>query len=448
MNDSYVVEIESLELEGRGVARRNGKVVFVEGALPGEQVLAVPLRVKASHETARAQKILRASAQRVTPRCPHFGLHPGACGGCSMQHLDLKSQVAVKQRALEDTLWHIGRLRPEVVLRPIEGPGWFYRFRARLSVRHVARKGGVLVGFRERSSSYVADMSTCMVVPQRLGEMLPSLRELLGRLSVRDRAPQIEVAADADRGGLRLVLVLRVLQPPTAEDCERLLAFGRTFGVQWWLQPGGPDSAQPLEQPMRPLRLALPEHRVDLPFLPTDFTQVNPAMNEVLVRRALMLLDPREDEQVADLFCGLGNFSLPLARRARRVVGIEGAGSLLERARAAALHNGLDAKVRFEQRDLFAWNAEDWRQLQARHGQVQAVLVDPPRDGALAVSRVLAAASVRPRRVVYVSCNPSTLARDCAVLVHEGAWRLRAVGVFNMFPHTSHVESIALLEPG
>lgn len=447
MKEPFDVEIESLDLDGRGVAHRDGKVVFVEGALPGERVAASPVRVKASYEVARVARLVRPSSQRVAPRCPHFGLHAGACGGCSMQHLALRGQVAAKQRVLEDTLWHIGRLRPEIVLAPVSGPAWFYRFRARLSVRYVAKKGGALVGFHERSSSYVAEMSTCRVLPERLGDMLAPLRALLGGLSVRERAPQIEVAACAHEGDLRLVLVLRVLQPPTADDCERLRAFGRAFGVEWWLQPGGPDSAQPLDGPVQPLLIRLPEHEVQLPFLPTDFTQVNPAMNEVLVRRAVRLLAPRPDEQVVDLFCGLGNFSLPLARRAARVIGIEGSAVLVERARAAAVRNGLEGRVRFERSDLFKWSPEDWQRLQLEQGPVHAVLIDPPRDGALAVSRALAAAPTRPRRVVYVSCNPSTLARDCAVLVHEGGWRLRAAGVLNMFPHTSHVESIALLEP-
>jgi 23S rRNA (uracil1939-C5)-methyltransferase len=466
MSEVFELEVESLDLEGRGVAHRDGKVVFVEGALPHERVRAMRLRAKPSYETARTIEILRASPQRVTPRCPHFGLHPGACGGCSFQHLEARAQVAVKQRALEDSLWHIGRVRPQQMLRAIVGPTWGYRHRARLGVRYVAKKGGALVGFHERASSYVADMRECHVLPPQVGQLIVPLRELVGALSIRDRLPQIEVAvagapsardasaessvdegARAQAGALepaqRTVLVLRVLIAPTEADRGRMLEFAQRHGVELWLQPGGPATAAPLVGAPQPLQLELPEHDVRLPFLPTDFTQVNHRTNEALVQRALRLLAPQPHERLVDFFCGLGNFSLPLARRCRSVIGIEGSAELIRRAQAAAAANRLAEHMAFRQANLFEWTAADWQAL----GHVDAVLVDPPREGALAVARVLAAAEQRPSRLVYVSCNPATLARDCAVLVHEGGWTLRAAGVINMFPHTSHIESIALLTP-
>ena len=444
----YAIEIESIDLAGRGVARRDGKVVFVDGALTGERVQVVTTRSKASYETARTIVVERASSERVAPRCPHFGLHPGACGGCSLQHMDARAQVAIKQRALEDTLWHIGKLRPQRLLRPIEGPAWHYRHRARLSVRYVANKGGTLVGFHERASSFVADMSECHVLPARLSKLLPLLRALIDALSIRARLPQIEVAADGDE---QVILVLRVLESPSREDRERLVEFMRRHDISVWLQPGGPASATPLaESDPVELVLRLPEFGIALPFAPTDFTQVNPWINEVLVGRVVRLLAPRPDDVVADFFCGLGNFTLPLATRAQRVIGLELHDGLLARARAAAASNGLALRIELAAHDLTRWVDDDWRALCARHGAIARVLLDPPREGALAIARAFAAPESRgsrPQAMVYVSCNPSTLARDCAVLVHEGHWQLEAAGVVNMFPHTAHVESMAMLTP-
>ncbi len=444
MSETFVIEVDSLDLEGRGVGRREGKVVFVEGALPRERVRAERLRAKPSYETARAVAVLRASSQRVAPRCPHFGVHVGACGGCSMQHVEPRAQVAIKQRALEDSLWHIGRLRAERILRPIVGPAWHYRLRARLAVRDVERKGGVLVGFHERARSYVADMRECPVLPERVAALLVPLRELVGALTLRKRLPQIELAMAGDA----IALVLRVLQSPTQDDLARLRRFAEAHAVALWLQPGGPDTAQPLDAATeRTLRLELPEFGVVLPFAPTDFTQVNHRINEVLVRCAVRLLAPAPGDRVLDLFSGLGNFTLPLATRVERVLGIEGNPALVQRAKTAAADNRLAARADFEAGDLFAWTADDWRRCVASLGRIDRVLIDPPREGALAVARTLAAVERKPRRTVYVSCNPATLARDCAVLVHEGGWKLRAAGVVNMFPHTAHVESIAVLEP-
>mgnify|MGYP001349791411 CR=1 FL=1 len=441
------LRIDSLDLDGRGIARHDGKVVFVPGALPGERVAAQIVGRKPKFDRARLVRVMEASALRVRPRCPHFGLDVGACGGCSMQHVDARAQVAIKQRVLEDALWHLARLRPARMLRPVEGSAWGYRHRARLAVRHVARKGGVLVGFHERGRSYVADMRECHVLPPSVSRLLEPLRELVGGLSLRERLPQIEVSVGQAGGSERVVLVLRVLQPPTEADRARLEAFADRHGVSIWLQPAGPASAAPLaERHAVGPTLPLPEFDVALPFAPTDFTQVNHRINEVLVRLAVRLLDAQPANRVADFFCGLGNFTLPLARRCRAVVGLEGSGELLDRAGAAAALHGLAGRVRLVRRNLFEWSAADWAELGAA-GAIDRVLIDPPREGALAVARTLAAARPAPRRIVYVSCNPATLARDCAVLAHEGGWSLQAAGVVNMFPHTSHVESIAVLEP-
>ena len=445
-----VLEVDSLDLEGRGVARNEGKVVFIAGALPGERVRVEIVARKPKFDRARLIGILQESPLRARPACPHFGLHAGACGGCSMQHVEPRAQVAIKQRVLEDALWHLARLRPRRVLRPIEGNPWGYRHRARLAVRYVAKKGGVLVGFHERGSSYVADMRECRVLPPRVSALLLPLRQLVGGLSLRERLPQIEVAVgQGDAAAERIVLVLRVLQPPTTADRAQLAAFAAEHDVSIWLQPGGPHTAAPMDpQHAGELVLALPEFGLALPFRPTDFTQVNHRINEVLVRAAVRLLDPQPGERVVDFFCGLGNFTLALAKRCAQVMGIEGSDELLRRAEAAARRNGLAERVRFVSRNLFEWTAADWQQAVATLGAVDRVLVDPPREGALAVARVLADKSAGPRRVVYVSCNPATLARDCAVLAHEGGWTLAAAGVVNMFPHTSHVESIAMLERG
>ncbi|MBN8508300.1 MAG: 23S rRNA (uracil(1939)-C(5))-methyltransferase RlmD [Burkholderiales bacterium] len=438
--------VESLDLEARGVARRaDGKVVFIEGALPGEQVRCQVGRRKNHWEQGTLTELRRESAQRVRPACPHFGLHAGACGGCKMQHLHPVAQVAVKQRVLEDSLWHLGKVRPARMLRPIEGPAWGYRQRARLSVRHVVKKGAVLVGFHERKSRYVADMTHCPVLPPRVEALLLPLRELVASMDERDRLPQIEVAV----GDATVALVLRHLAPLGLADLQRLRDFGRGHGVQWWLQPKGPDSVQPLGPDDTELHYALPEFGVVIRFLPTDFTQVNGAINRVLVVRAVQLLGVQPTDRVIDWFCGLGNFSLPLARLAAEVIGIEGSPALVRRAQDNAGDNGLAGRARFEVRNLFEMGADALRAL----GSAGRWLVDPPREGAFALARALAdlneapaAGWEPPRRIVYVSCNPATLARDAGLLVHRGGYRLGAAGVVNMFPHTAHVESIAVFD--
>ena len=428
-----IVDIESLDQEGRGVAHWQGKTIFVDGALPGERVEFSPYRRKPAYEHARVVRWLRESSQRTVPRCPHYGV----CGGCSLQHMDARAQVAAKQRTLEDALWHIGRVRPQYILPALYGPSWGYRQRARLAVRNVPKKGGVLVGFHERRSSYVADMTDCCVLPERIASLLPLLRALVAGLSVRDRLPQIEVAC----GDNVDVLVLRILQPLTVADEERIRAFADRHGVVIYLQRGGPETARPFHPENAPVpEYRLPEFGLALGFGPTEFTQVNAAVNRTLVGRAVRLLDPQPGERVADLFCGLGNFSLALAKRGARVVGVEGSDALVARAARNAERNGLSGSCRFVRADLF----KDAARILAAEGPFGRMLIDPPRDGAIEVVKALA--DPLPARIVYVSCNPATLARDAGVLVSVQGYELTAAGVVNMFPHTAHVESVAVFD--
>jgi 23S rRNA (uracil1939-C5)-methyltransferase len=438
------LEVESLDLEAQGVAHRaDGKVVFIEGALPGERVQVQVSRKKNQWEQGQMSALDRESSQRVRAGCPHFGLHAGACGGCKMQHLHPAAQVAVKQRVLEDNLWHLAKVKAQMLLRPVEGPAWGYRDRARLSVRWVAKKGTVLIGFHERKSRYVADMQVCPVLPAKVSAMLMPLRELIGAMDQRERLPQIELAA----GDGVTALVLRHLEPLTAADALRLRKFGTAHGVQWWLQPKGPETVHLLDEGGPVLAYRLPEFGITMPFKPTDFTQVNPHINRVLVERALRLLAPQTDERVIDWFCGLGNFTLPLATKARQVLGIEGSEVLVARARENAQTNGVAETTAFLARNLFEITPHDIREL----GAAQRWLVDPPREGAFALAKAVADLHgspgwVAPLRIVYVSCNPATLARDAGLLVHQAGYRLTQAGVVNMFPHTAHVESMAVFD--
>lgn len=447
------LDVESLDLEAQGVAHRaDGKVVFIEDALPGEQVRVKVLRRKNNWEQATLTEMRRESPQRVVPQCRYFGL----CGGCKMQHFHPSAQVAVKQRALEDNLWHLGKVRPDTMLRPIEGPAWGYRYRARLSVRYVAKKGAVLIGFHERKSRYVADMQTCEILPPHVSKLLMPLRDLIHGMDQRERLPQIEVAV-----GTRVtVLVLRHLEPLTEADKNRLLDFavrhspaeGGQQTLSWWLQPKGPDTVHPLDPALPTLDYTLPEFGIHMPFRPTDFTQVNHAINQVLVGRALRLLQARPDERVIDWFCGLGNFTLPLATQAQEVLGIEGSETLVARSRENAQANGLADKTGFVARNLFEITPQEL----VSYGGAQRWLVDPPREGAFALAKAMAdlhqdpslvpATWQWPQRIVYVSCNPATLARDAGLLVHQAGYRCTAAGVVNMFPHTAHVESMAVFE--
>jgi len=451
--------IESLDLEAQGVARRpDGKVVFVDGALPFELVSAQVNRKKNNWEQATLTDIHRESSQRVRPGCSHFGLHAGACGGCKMQHLHVGAQVAVKQRVLEDNLWHLGKVKPETLLRPIEGPAWGYRYRARLSVRHVIKKGTVLVGFHERKSRYVADMSECPVLPPHVNAMLLPLRALVASMEARDTCPQIELAC----GDEVTALVLRHLEPLSDADVARLRSFAAEHSVQWWLQPKGPDTVRLLDAGGPQLSYSLPEFGIVMPFKPTDFTQVNPHINRVLVSRALRLLEVQNNERVIDWFCGLGNFTLPLATQAREVLGIEGSEALVARSREnyagnqAARSEAPLCPTGFVARNLFEMTPE----MLVADGYADRWLVDPPREGAFALAKALSDLHQQhlaqpgslpqgwtaPKRIVYVSCNPATLARDAGLLVHQGGYRCTAAGAVNMFPHTAHVESMAVFE--
>ncbi len=424
-----VLNVLTLDAEGRGVARNaQGKVVFVEGALGGETVEAQQLRDKRKFDLARATRVLEPSFGRREPRCPHFG----RCGGCATQHADARTQMAAKQRGLEDCLSRIGKVRPESLLPIVYGAEWGYRRRARFSARYVENKGGAMVGFRERRSSFVADMKGCEVLPPEISALIVPLRELVAALSVRERLPQIEVAAG--EGGT--VLLFRHLAPLNADDKVLVREFAERHRVNAWLQPEGQDSAKPFwPEAHEPLYYELPEFGLRVSFLPSDFTQVNFGVNRVLVSRALRLLDPRPGERIADLFCGLGNFTLPIAVRGAEVIGFEASRTLIERARQNALANNVVAQ--FEVADLFKPDIGHFERF-------DKFLIDPPREGAAGVVHGLP--DEWPRRIVYVSCDPATLARDADTLVNAKGFRLVLAGVVNMFPHTAHVESIALFE--
>jgi len=428
------VVIESLDHEGRGIAHAEGKVIFIEGALTGERVTYSSYRKKNNYEQAKVGTILKQSFMRVTPKCSSFGV----CGGCSMQHLEPRAQVAVKQRVLEDNLERIGKVKPETMLPPIYGMPWGYRQRARLSVRHVLKKGKSLVGFREQNGKYVADIRHCEILTPKIASLLPLLGELNESFTIRDALPQIEVAC----GDNVDVLVLRILRSLSPSDEAAIRKFADTHGVQFWLQTKGPETVvpfYPLDAP--PLSYSLPEFGITMPFAPTEFTQVNSAMNRLMVSRALRLLAPQPGERIADFFCGLGNFTLPIARSGARVLGIEGSAALVKRAQHNAARNGLAGNADFRAMNLFEADEAALAEL----GSFDKWLIDPPRDGAIELTKAVCAGNA-PRRIVYVSCNPATLARDAAVLVQAKGYALKAAGVMNMFPQTSHVESIALFE--
>ena len=459
----HLLRIESVDLEGQGLAREDGKVFFIEDALLGEVVEAQITHDKPKYAKGRASAWRRESYQRVVPKCKHYGV----CGGCVMQHMEPSAQLAIKQRAMEDSLWHIGRLKPEQILPPLDGPAWGYRTRARLTARFVDKKGGMLLGFHERKHSFIASMDACDVLHPRVSAMVPALKMLLGGLSIAKRIPQVEVAVGEpprllskslinaaaseevppDASAPVIVWVLRILARLSAADEQALRTFADHWGVQFWLQPGQPATAK-LFYPQGAPELAyhLPEFNLRFPFSPVDFTQVNPAMNQIMVKRAVDLLDPQPTDRIADFFCGLGNFTLAIAQKAGRVIGVEGLPSLTERAMKNAERHGLGDRVDFGCANLFEVDA-DWL---ADLGPIDQILLDPPRDGALALCQSLAeihqSGGPLPRRIVYVSCNPATLARDAAILVREGGWRLAKAGVLNMFPHTAHVESIAVFE--
>jgi len=438
--------IESLDQEGRGVAHVEGKTIFIDGALPTEKVTFRSHRIKPSYEVANVVEVLKQSNQRVTPKCPHFGL----CGGCKLQHLDFAAQVANKQRLLESDLKHIGKVKPDNMLPPIYGPTWGYRHKARLSVKYVEKKQRVLVGFNEKATRYVADMNSCEVLVPEVSALIAPLQEMIVQLSIRDKLPQIELAVGeaslAEDNQPVIVLILRIMAELTLPDEALLKAFADAHHVQIWTQTKGPDTIKPYyplgssTQALPALKYSLPEFDLTYPFMPNEFTQVNPQINQVMIRRAMQLLAPQSHEKIADFFCGIGNFTLPIARSGAQVLGLEGLANLVDRANESAVLNGV-TNTQFGVADLFKMTPDALTAL----GRFDKWLVDPPRDGAFELIKSLDASN-SPQRIVYVSCNPATLARDAGVLVNEKGYVLKASGVINMFPHTSHVESIALFE--
>ena len=424
-------DIVDLSHEGHGVARLDRKAVFVTDALPGERVVLRRVRRHRNFDEAVLESVITPSADRVTPACAHYG----TCGGCALQHLSPQAQLAFKQTQLLENLARLGGVEPGRVLEPLEGPVWGYRRRARLGIKHVPRKGRVVVGFRERSAPYVADLHECRVLAPPLGLLIDPLAELVGGLSIAARVPQAEVAV-ADNA---CALVLRVLDPPSDADLERMREWEGAHGARLYLQPGGPATVAPLTPGLAPLRYALPEFDVALEFEPTDFIQVNGALNLAMVSRAVEYLDPQPGQRVLDLFCGLGNFSLPLARRAAEVVGVEGDAGLVSRAVGNAERQGI-GNVRYVTADLAAPALDaPWAT-----GTYDRVLLDPPRAGAREVLPAVGAS--RADRVVYISCHPGSLARDAGLLVRDHGFRLVAAGVMDMFPHTTHVEAMAVFE--
>jgi len=423
--------IVSLNHDGAGVGRSEGKVVFVDGALPGEEVRFRYTARKRRYDIGVAQEIMTASPERVAPRCEYFGV----CGGCCLQHLDAEAQLRAKEGIVREAMAHIAKVGVEEWAPPLSGPVYGYRRKARLGARVVDKKGGLLVGFRERRRSYITPLLTCQTLDARMGLKLAPLKGLLERLSRPESIPQVEFAA----GDLSAALVLRHVEPLTDTDRERITAFGREHGFSVYGQSGGPDTVSLMGGEALPLRYALPEFDVDLEFGPGDFVQVNAVANRAMVKQAVDWLDVRKDSRVLDLFCGLGNFTLPLGRRAQTVLGVEGAAALVERGLANARRHGL-THIEFAAADLDVFGLDTL--LEDRVWD--RALLDPPRTGALAAVGVLAKRGVP--RIVYVSCNPATLARDADVLVHQFGYRLTRAGVIDMFPHTHHIETMALFE--
>lgn len=425
--------IESLSHDGRGVARIEGKTVFIDGALPGERVLAKLVERHRKYDEAAVVEVLQAAPQRVEPKCPHAGV----CGGCSLQHMEAQAQIDAKQQVLLGNLKHIGKVEPAEVLPPLRGPHWGYRTKARLGAKYVRKKGRMLVGFREKHKPYLAELTRCDVLHPHIGERITELAEMLEGMEARERIPQIEIAVGDDAAAL----VFRNLDALSDKDQAHLCAYGERTGLHIYLQPAGPDSVYLLWPETSTLGYGLPDHDLRLQFLPTDFTQVNRDINQSMIKLAIGMLDPQPTDRVLDLFCGLGNFTLPLAQRCAQVVGVEGDMGLVQRARDNAARNGI-TNAEFHVANL----AEDVTIYPWLKQPFDKLLLDPPRSGALEMIPAIAKLGVK--RIVYVSCNPASLARDAGLLVNEHGYRLIKAGVMDMFPHTTHVESIALFENG
>ena len=437
------VVVESLDQEGRGVAHVEGKAVFIDGALPKEKVTYQITLNKASYAFANVVEVMEPSDLRVTPQCKHFGY----CGGCKLQHLEASAQVAAKQHSLEGDIKHIGKAEAESMLPPLMGPAWGYRHKARLSVKYVIKKERVLVGFNEKGTRYVADMDSCEVLTPEVSALIVPLQEMIVQLSIRDKIPQLELAVgepntEAQHTGKNVVLIFRIMEALNEADEVLLKAFADQHHVNIWTQTKGPDTVKPfypLDAPS--LQYSLDEFDLRYPFKPNEFTQVNPEINQMMVSRAMELLAPQADERIADFFCGIGNFTLPIARSGAQVFGYEGLENLVARAVESATLNGLESTTSFDVSDLFKMTPESLTGL----GRFDKWLIDPPRDGAFDLVKAIDENNA-PNSIVYVSCNPATLARDIDVLVNEKGYKLSAAGVINMFPHTAHVESIALFQ--
>lgn len=430
--ETFKAQIESFAHDGRGVTHLEGRAVFIDGALPGEEVGFVYTKIKREIAEGRTVEVYKAAPERVDAPCAHFGL----CGACSLQHMDSNAQIQMKQNMLLDQLQRIGKVEAESLFEPLTGPHFGYRHKARLGVKWVHKKDKMLVGFREKSSAYLADLESCKVLHPKVGEKLRELAGLIQGLSIKEQVPQIEVAV----GDESCALVFRLLADPTQDDLSAMQAFGLKQDFEMYIQRQGPDSIRALNAQPKPLRYALPAFGIDFLFEPTDFTQINVQINRKMVDRVMAILDPQKDETVLDLFCGLGNFTLPLAKLAKHAVGVEGSPIAIERAKKNALRNEIH-NLEFHVADLSSKEVIHSTWLNQAYDKV---LLDPARTGAEEILAYLG--HWNAKRIVYVSCNPSTLARDAAILVHQFGYRLVKAGVMDMFPHTTHVESIAWFE--
>lgn len=428
MQPQITAKIEKLSHDGRGIAHINGKTTFIERALPGEEVSIEYLRKRSKYDEAKAIEIITASSERVTPKCPHFSI----CGGCSLQHIKPEAQIQLKQEILIEQLKHFAGITPEEILPPLTGDAWHYRRKARLGVKFVAKKNKVIVGFRERNGRYLADLQSCAILQLSVGEKLLELGKLVQSLSINDQIPQIEVACGDDS----TTLIFRCMTPPTTEDLEKIREFAKRYVITIYLQNKGLDSVELFFNPIeKRLCYRLDNYNLEMLFTPIDFVQVNASINQQMIDHVLALLDLKPEDTVLDLFCGLGNFTLPIARHCQKVIGIEGESGLVKRAEENARHNNIK-NAQFYRADLALANEDTvWRQI-----KYTRILLDPPRTGAENICHYLP--NFGAEKIVYVSCNPATLARDCKILSTKG-YVLIKTGVMDMFPHTSHVESVA-----
>jgi 23S rRNA (uracil1939-C5)-methyltransferase len=429
-----IATINSLSHEGRGITSIQDKTTFIHGALPHEKVLCKITKYHRRFNEGKVLQVLEPAPQRIEPRCPHFGI----CGGCSMQHIDIDYQIQLKQQTLLEQLKHFGHVEPESLLPPLTGNPWGYRGKARLGVRYVIKKEKLLVGFRENSSNYLADIETCAVLHPTVGTRIQALSELIASLTLYDQMPQVEVAV----GEKATALIFRHMAPLPENDIEKIRQFGEKYLFHIYLQPNPPELPHllwPSNNVHERLSYTLPDYQLEMLFFPLDFTQVNSEINRLMIKQALQLLDLTSTDHVLDLFCGLGNFTLPIARFAEHVTGIEGSQEMVKRAEENAVHNNIQNTSFYAANLMAPIESTNW--LQRKYDKI---LLDPPRTGAKEIIGFFPQLS--PKKIVYVSCNPATLARDAKELVHTQGYQLKKAGVINMFPHTSHIEAIALFE--